>query len=348
MIGRCDSGGGLSALTREIHRHLRPERTLLLDLGDRGRGECVPDDYIHGDVYRCEWLGGLSSRAIEWVTAPGVEALFTAETFYDDRVLVRAKQNGLRAIVYAMPELAPWATTAFDRPRPSAPRPEIIVPTMWREDTLPDSTLLPFPVARDRLPFRARTKVKRLYHVTGSAMRDRNATDLLLSALPNVVEPCHLTIRSERPVNVLPGGAVDVEVISERAPSYFESVPDDADVLLMPRRYGGLSLPLQECASLGIPAVTLSTDPYSALPFVHALSPTRSEPVRMKGGTVECWSADPRALANLIDLLVREPQLQVAASLAADEWAECHAWHGPLGAEWCRALNAGCAQEAAA
>lgn len=344
---RCD-GGGLASITQELHRHLQPERTLLLDLGDRGRGDCTPDDYTYGDVYRSEWMGGLSSRAVDWVCDPGCEVLVAVETFYDDRVLTLARQRGMRVVLYAMPELAPWATTALTRLAPSAPRPELLIPTGWRRETLPEAQVLPWPVARDRLPYRQRDEVRHLFHVTGAAMRDRAGTDLLLAALPNVVEPCRLTIRSERPINVLPGGAVDVTVVNDRVENYWQSVPDDVDLLVAPRRYGGLSLPLQECASRGIPAVTLATDPYAGLPFIHTLSTTTSQDVRMKGGTVPVYSADPRALANLIDYLVRNPDLQAVASKAADGWAHEHRWDGPLGARWCAALNAGCAEEEAA
>src|SRR5690349_8790171 len=111
---RCD-GGGLDSVTREIHRHLRPERTLLLDLGGRGRGDCVPDDYRYGEVFRCDWMGGLPANAVDWVCDPACDVLVAVETFYDDRILTLARQRGMRVILYAMPELAPWATTAPDR-----------------------------------------------------------------------------------------------------------------------------------------------------------------------------------------------------------------------------------------
>src|SRR5690348_18318854 len=52
ILARCD-GGGLASITREVHRHLAPTRTLLLDLEEQGRGDCTPDDYLAGDVFRC-------------------------------------------------------------------------------------------------------------------------------------------------------------------------------------------------------------------------------------------------------------------------------------------------------
>jgi hypothetical protein len=343
MIGRCDQGG-LGTLTAEVHRHLTPDRTVLVDLADAGRGDCasLAVEYQHGDVMPVDWLGGLSRETIDWLCAEGIDVLWTAETFYnDDAVLRRAHQAGIRTVVYAMPELAPWTNPAV------SPRPRVVtVPTAYRHDTIPGSWVLPMPVARDRLPFRRRDKVEHLYHVTGAAMRDRNGTDLLLAALPSILEPCRLTIRTERPIVVPDCPNVDVEIITGRADRYYETVPDDVDLLVMPRRYGGLSLPVQECASLGIPSLMLSSDPYANLPFVHTLSPTKSEPARMKGGRVDVFTADPRALASAIERLIRTPDVSAKASAEADLWAAEHSWSGPLGEMWCSLLDARCGVEA--
>jgi glycosyltransferase involved in cell wall biosynthesis len=338
MIARCD-GGGLAALTREVHRHLKPERTLLLDLEGAGRGgECVPDDYLEGEVYRCGFAGGLPDRAVEWLTAEGIDTLWTAETFYDDHKLIRrAHGNGMRTIVYAMPELAPWQ---YD---PSIPPPRVFtVPTAWRLETMPPNTqILPMPVARDRLPPGERREVRHLYHVAGAAMLDRNGTQILLDALEHVVsDDLTLTIRTNGPTPMVPlGTRVHVEVLLEQRSHYWESYPADIDLLVQPRRYGGLSLPVQECASLGVPTVCLATDPYASEAFTTTIMATSERDSRMKGGMIPVQSADPRALARAIDFLVEHPDVQHTASIEAGVWAEAHAWWGPLGDRWCATLG---------
>ncbi len=111
--------------------------------------------------------------------------------------------------------------------------------------------------------------------------------------------------------------------------NYWETYPDDIDLLVLPRRYGGLSLPVQECAALGVPALMLQTDPYAQEAFVHAIPSTGSSPGNMKGGQVPVHTADPRALAAAIDILVAHPEQHQAASLEAGAWAETHSWDGP-------------------
>lgn len=329
ILARCD-GGGLASITREVHRHLAPTRTLLLDLEEQGRGDCTPDDYLAGDVFRCAWKGGLADRAIDWVCAAGIDTLWTAEIAYDPRLWPEAHRRGIRTVCYAMPELAAW---------PSPPR-TVHVPTVWRLDQLPNAIVLPLPVARDRLPFRERKRVEHLFHVAGAAMLDRNGTQILLDALRFVTADVRLTVRAERPIRV-PACRVDVEVVDAPTVDYWAIYPDDADLLVMPRRYGGLSCVVQEAASLGIPALMLASDPYAQEPFVTTVPSVGSRDERMKGGRVPVHSADPRALAAAIDWLAAHPDAHVGASREAGVWAEQHAWDGPLGDRWRVLLNAG-------
>lgn len=334
ILARCDNGG-LAALTREVHRHCHPDRTLLLDLEEQGRGNCTPDEYIHGNVYRCTWKGGLPDRALEWIVAPGIDSLWSAEFWYDDRLLREAHGKAIKTVCCAMPELSSWAI-----PGDTSICPRLLnVPTEWRRDTLPNAQVLPVPIARDRLPFRHRTHAVHLYHPTGAAMLDRNGTQLLLDALPFVTtRELSLTIRSERPVNV-PACNVDVAIVSDAQPDYWDAYPDDIDLLVLPRRYGGLSLPVQECASLGVPSLMLASDPYAQAPFVTSVPSTGSHEERMKGGRVPVHAADPRSIATALDWLVRHPDEHADASRSCDAWAAGHSWE-TLGPRWRQVLGA--------
>lgn len=341
LVGRCDTGG-LAALTREVHRHLHPARTLLVDVPDARRGDCTPDEYLHGQTYRTEFRGAFAEDAIDWAAAEGIDTLWSAETFYDDRLVRRAHQAGIRTVVYAMPELAPWYVddTAI------VPR-LVTTPTWWRLDKMPNAQVLPFPVARDRLPYDDRWRRPgdslHLFHPVGTPFYDRNGTQILLDALPFITAPeVRLTLHAARHVEI-PKCDIDVQVVRAEdgvdggisLPDYWDVYPPNIDLLVLPRRYGGLSLPVQECASLGVPALMLQTDPYAIEPFVTSIPSTGSRPERMKGAPrdgIPVHSADPRVLATAIDFLARNGVH--AESRAANAWAEAHAWTGPLGDRW--------------
>lgn len=331
LIGRCDTGG-LAALTREIHRHVHPARTLLVEVPDARRGDCSPDEYAHGQTYRTMFRGALPDLAIDWMTAEGIDQILSAETFYDDRLTLRAHQAGIRTVVYAMPELAPWE----HNPREIRPR-ALMVPTGWRLDTLPNAQLLPFPVARDRLPYKQRLGVRHLFHPVGTEFHDRNGTNIFLAALPFVsTVGLRATILTHRPIQVPADTLVDVEVVQTDFVDYWEAYPPDIDLLVLPRRYGGLSLPVQECAALGVPALMLQTDPYASEQFVTAIPSTGAHNEPMKGAPregVPVHSADPRVLATAIDFLARDAEYGKISD-AADDWASTHDWDGPLGERW--------------
>lgn len=347
ILARCDTGG-LAALTREVHRHLHPTRTLLIDVPQAARGECNVSDYVDGSIYQTEWKGGLSADAIDWITAEGIDVLWTAEFWYDERdtpvgLLRQAHGRGIRTVCYAMPELSPWAIPADPTPRSRA----LHVPTWWRLDTLPNAQLLPFPIARDRLPFRERTEARHLFHQAGTTFHDRSGTRLLLDALPHIItDGLTLTIRDTGRGDQsgtrlqIPASRVEVLVDPSRSVDYWTGYPETIDLLVAPRRYGGLSLPVQECASLGVPALTLDSDPYAVEPFVSTIPSTGSSSERMKGGFVPVHKADPRDLAAAIDFLAQHPAVHQSASRAADQWAVEHDWAGPLGDRWAHMLGA--------
>ena len=333
MVGRCD-GGGLAAISREVHRALHPTRTLILDLEEHGRGECWPDDYTHGDVYRVPSKGAIPERAIEWLVTPGVDTLLSFETWYEPDLPLIAHRQGIRTVIYAMPELAAWRHPAR----------QTFVPTSWRLDRLPNAIVLPMPIARDRLPFVLRKNVAHIYHVAGAAFHDRNGTNLLFDALPYVTSDVRVTIKADstRTLPPLPVCKLDITVDDEHHVDYWKQYPTDADLLVLPRRYGGLSLVANECASLGIPALMLATDPYAQERWVSSVPSTGSRNQSMKGAPkdgIPVFSADPRTLANVIDYLARHPDVHQEASYEADRWAESMSWTSPLGDRWRQLLG---------
>lgn len=310
LLGARADRGGLAAQTREFHRHLHPDRTLVMDLGDAGRGSSDLSWYpgatvVHGDTIPADVL----DRFLD-----GLDAVWAAETPYRDSAFARARALGVRSFLHVNPEL--WDR----RDRPDV----LLAPTSWR---LPrGATVLPFPVARDRLPYRQRTEARTFVHVAAPAMADRNGTRLVLEAMRHVRRPIRLLLlgATEPPPAWI--GQVQVSALPEAA-DYWRAWPADGDVLLLPRRYAGQSLPISEALSLGMPVVSLDLEPQRAwLPPETLVPVTRSTPVRMKGGLVPVADADPRALACVVERLHDDPTLVARCSALADEHAGTISW----------------------
>lgn len=319
-IVRCDEGG-LGTQCWEFHRHMKPDRTLVVLTDHRTRGHCDPARYSGPDVMTVPRLPDPPDiRAF----VDGLDVVFSAETVYSPDFVPIAREHGCEVVVQANPEL--WDGEA-DGAR-------VVLPTAWEAARVSHEQILPVPIALDRFAGRVRTEARVFYHPSSPAMADRNGTALVFAALRWVTEPIKVIVRGagsrgevarRSRSRDLPDNVELVEVQHRPGP-YWEAYPPDADVLLMPRRYGGLSLPVQEAAALGMPAIMLDVVPARSWPHVALVPTTGSERMQTKGGLIDVHTGHPRALAAQIDLLAADGRAVEALSTRALEWAERLAW----------------------
>lgn len=299
LLARGDSSG-ISNQTEEVFRHLRPAKTLIVDLGQRNRGPFRPHRFVDRD--HCETRVTFSPTPdddeIRWLVQD-IDCLYIVETNTHSGLNRHCMENGTRLIVHANPEL-------YDANYGEPPA-EVWAATTWRLDLLPGTTrIVPHPVATDRIASREVTTVSRALHVPCQAMLDRNGTDL--------VEKAASRLRTEISVHV-PGQVDD-----------YWNLWHGADALILPRRYAGLCLTMQEAAAAGLPIVMLETDPNAYRTIPELLIPvTASDQHRMKGGMVDVYDADPYGVAEVIDRLA-DPDIVARGSAASRAWAEEIAW----------------------
>lgn len=319
MIARAD-GGGLGALTWELWAHLKPERTLVVLADHTGRGPCQPERYDGvGDL---RVTSGYPTQAdVIWLTY-GIDILFSSECWYaprgpGGRVLRRARQCGIRTVLQPMPEM--YLGHQADL---------MIAPTPWRMDVLPSyARFLQWPAATERFTQWEPRPVRTLYHITSGALLDRNGTQILLGACEWMHEPCDLLIRGAAEPGPDKIGPVRISWLSQQTGPYWEAWPAEADAFVMPRRYGGLCLPIFEAAALGLPIIATDLEPQrSWLPAAGLVQAHRHQTVRMLGGRFSVNACKANELARVLDRLVAEPAF--AASLAQDarRWAESIDW----------------------
>lgn len=329
--------GGLGAQTSEIVRHLQPERTLVVDLLDKGRGTShlarFPDAMLH------QGPGHLIPGATADKFLDGLDVALCVETTYTDDFCQRARKAGVRTVLVANPEL--WKA---DHAHPDV----VWAATDWELGRLPSRTrVVPHPVATDRLVFRQRTSATTLVHIAAPAFHDRNGTRLVLSACRRVRSPARLLIRGQsRPPRQL-GGVAIAGLLSD-VDDYWDAWPDDGDVLVLPRRYAGLSLPMQEAAALGMPIITMDLAPQNEwVPRDGLVAPVpRARRVRMVGGVFDVHDCSPAYLASTIELFLSSPEVVARCSTAVGEWAAAHSWDALLPL-WLAELEAACSGDGA-
>lgn len=303
MLCRADDRG-LSTLSQIMVRCLRPERVLVVDMGTHSPTPCRTD--VLADRWATVAYDDLLAGAYRWdAFLDGLTTVLTFETPYDYGLFVAADKRGVRSVLMPMPELDPYVRD------PHLPRPDVVaLPTGWLADRYPPGTpVLPVPsVVLEPEPGSL------VVHPSSLAFKDRNGT--------RIVE--HASRCCKRRIVVRGHGSNPVEQTAD--------LYADAALVVLPRRYGGLSLTVQEAMSAGLPVLVGEHDPYAEwLPF--AVPSTRGRDVACKGGMVPAFNVDPRVLADAVDLVMGHDGYRAEMAFASRQWAAENSWPR-VAAQW--------------
>lgn len=312
LFGARGDKRGLATLTADFARNMAPDKILGIEVP----GSPYPNDWSGFEDIEVVPMSELSGSLItEWLS--DVDAVYFAETGYHEETFNIA-WNMARTFLHAMPEFYPW-----DRPT------DVVAnPTTWLLDRMPGSIHFPCPIDTVRFPFTLREEARVFLHVVGHpAMKDRNGTRIVLDALPYLDESVEIVIRSRQELRgpQKPSRAkvrVEIGDFPDNADLYA-----GADVLILPRRYGGLSLPMQEAASLGMPVVTLDREPERG--FIHdemRIPATHHRTIRTQGGPIDVSAGKCDQLAGKMLELARNPALVAEMSKRMRDWAESISW----------------------
>ena len=273
------------------------------------------------EATRAEWRGELNAKTVQaWLRT--VDVVYSAETFFDPRFCQWARMAGTRTVLHANPEF--WT---------GQHRPDVLwTATPWRRDVMPPHTeVVPFPVATDRFvddgpKFTSTGRKPQWLHVAGKrALADRNGTDILLDALPSLTEPCVVRIAVQHgDVPSVPKTAPGVEVYVTTARDDYWTLYAGHDALVMPRRYGGLCLPVQEAMAAGLAVLMPDVSPNDVWPTVRAPAEFHRK-VTMPCGRVPTYAVQPGVLASMMDQLA-DPEVRGVWQQRSRGWAQAHSW----------------------
>lgn len=310
-------------MTWEFHRHMKPDKTMVIVIPN-GRGQLHLDRFVGTPGHQVNVQHGMNDainpdRIRRWCV--GLDVVYAAETFYREDVADILRGEGVRTVLHAMPEL--WRA---DMAKPD----QVWLPTKWEADRIPEAQIMPVPVATDRFGpphTQARGEPLRLLFVGAPAFHDRNGFNLAVDAIAAVNRPVVARfVGSEEPPQIYNRRAkVDVEWHPQARDNYWDGY-DQADVLLLPRRYAGLSLPMQEAAAAGLPIVTLDLAPQNGwVPDETMAAASVYRTVRMVGGEFPVHAADPGQIAKAIDWLA-DPEHYDWASKVSRYRADVISW----------------------
>lgn len=324
IVGRCELRG-LSIQSLAAAQALRPDRVLLV--------EPQPASWPQ----RCERWAGFNTAHVRWSGGrlpekpvrrwlDGLDVVWSPETFYDDRFTSWCHAAGVTPVRHANPEqLAPDEAVEPHTVWWSA--------TPWRLEQMPAGTrVVPMPVdppAGFEQSLIDRDAPVRFVHSMGHfAQDDRAGTQLVAHALKLLKAPCRVTVfcqdrRPQHPFKVA-GKGVEVQVRSGGVADRWDQFRGQ-DVLLLPRRYGGLSLPSQEAMAAGLALVMTDCSPNEVWPGPK-VPVRRTWSSRMRCGPVQLSDADPAALAEIMRRLVDDRDELEKWKAESRAWAEANTW----------------------
>ena len=253
-----------------------------------------------------------------------IDVLFSYETFYERELLQQAQRMQVRTVLMGMPELTRRRGNQGFLGDPN----EYVWPTTWLKPK--DEKLLPVPVQYpEDISAPLEDGPLRVVHVGGSgAIGDRNGTEIFLSALKRVKSQVYVRLCLSGPNQCKLVGIPDNVTIEIR-----RDVPDpfhmyaDAHVMMMPRRYGGLCLPVHEALGYGL-VVWLTDYVYKTGDYPTTLM-LDSEPgllQRVPVGRIRTHVVDPSTVADAIDMIAERRELLVGVKDQNSAWVKEHSW----------------------
>lgn len=330
LIARADKTG-LGIQTHEFYRHMKPARTLVFDMSRLNPNRfqvdpgLYPDDAEYVHVSRFAFGNRKvekdeNSEAIERLLSE-VDVVYTAETPYTYWLIHRAREMGVKTVLHYNFEFLDHLVWG------NLPQPDMfLAPSLWHfEDVpFPNKAYIPFPVDRERLPFVKRTEARTFLHLAGNQTdEDRNGTQAFLEAIPYVTSNVRFHIQSMYPIRQPSDARASVWCAPRE--NYWEAY-GEGDVFVMPRRFGGLCLPMNEALSSGMPCLMTRISPQVGLLPDECLVGTRGIERIQTRTVIESYMPETRELAEKIDWLANSPEDVERLSLEADRIAEDRSW----------------------
>jgi len=321
IIARSDNTG-LGYQTLELTKMLNPSKILLIDSHPFNNNLQHPEWYKDYNVIKTVRGFPKKLEVIEFLE--GLDVVLSCETFYYPEFLHYARRRGIKTILqYNFEFLRNMANPFEDLPD------ILLAPSLWNIDQVEKMVdgrckIMHLPPPTDPKLFEnvknnnLSKNHNRLLHVGGKlANKDRNGTQTILDMLQYSKADYELVIAAQ---NFPDFSSNDPRVtINKVNVKNREDMYDGFDAMILPRRYAGLCLPMNESLLSALPVFMPNISPNNKiLPQEWLFHAEHIETFQTKS-LVDVYAGNPKELASLIDnyienkdkKMIKEKALQI-------------------------------------
>ena len=320
-----------SLQSKDLYRYLRPDKTLV-------KGDDM-DFSLRYFRNKSKIKSEFTKEDIDWLTED-MDIVIAIDDDYCGGLLYKvAKRKGVKSVLmYNFDQLE------------QAINPELALPDMflacskWHFDDVKKAfgniarvEYIPFPVSRD-IPFTRRKKARNFVHITGDDfLDDENGTEIFIQALFSVQEDINIRIFAQRDLvgQVLPSEDGETLAhslqISRKPLNDLEFLFKNMDVLVLPRRFGGLSMIANMAMSVGVIPMMPNVEPQNDYLNPLMLTPIRGIHMAQRKTAFEKFDVDPITVAMHMDHLSKTSHAVIGElSDYCDVFATAISWQNLL------------------
>jgi len=303
IIARSDNTG-LGNQTRELVKMLNPSKILLIDSSHFNGNEQHPEWYSGYNVTTTK--KGMASKEEAYEFLDGLDVVISCEIFYHNSFVTMAKKRKVKTILQYNYEFLDYLVN------PDVELPDILVsPSIWNfEDVVKKfsdrSTVVHLPPPTSVELFANANKInrskthKKILHIGGkAAVKDRNGTNTVIEMLNYSKADYELVIKSQTPLDIKcddPRLTIDTS-----NPETRESLYVGYDAMILPRRYAGLCLPMNEALLASLPVFMTNISPNNSILPEQWLVDSKKIDRLMTRTMLDVYEGDAKMLAKLVD-----------------------------------------------
>lgn len=255
--------------------------------------EAFPQIYGKLDSRICE-AGFPSVGDIEWLLKD-IDVLICLETPYNWSLISEAKKKGVKTIINPNYE---WL------PRDIPEQPDLWLCTnRLNYDFIEteNKVYIPQPINREVFQFKKRKKARVfLFNNGNGGAHGRNGLKEFLEAINFVKSDVKFIIHSQIPIETIYDKRIELH---EGEPN-IQEIWKEGDVFVHLRKFGAMSLPMNEAMSLGMPIIGINRNPENTyLPTELLIEPEGKYPMRCREDVIEieACSYSSKKIAEKID-----------------------------------------------